>query len=127
MTSERYVMGIDGGGSSIRAVITSLALDVRGEIRGETANPSVIGREQAAARIQNVIRATLENAALSAASIAGVGIGVAGAAASHSEAWLREVVAGVLPDSRIVASADYEIALVGAHGARKGVLVLAGT
>jgi len=51
MSSEPYVMGIDGGGSSIRVAITTLALDAVGESRGETVNPSAIGRERAAARM----------------------------------------------------------------------------
>jgi glucosamine kinase len=127
MSSERYLMGIDGGGSSIRVVITTFALEVVSESRGETANPSAIGRERAAARIRAAMHAAMQNAGITSEQIGAVGIGVAGAAASHSEAWLREVVAGVVSGARVAASADYEIALVGSRGERKGVLVLAGT
>lgn len=60
--------------------------------------------------------------------IQAVGIGVAGAEAIYAEAWLREVVTGVLPHAKISTPAgDHEIALVGAHGQRRGLLVLAGT
>jgi N-acetylglucosamine kinase-like BadF-type ATPase len=59
--------------------------------------------------------------------VAAVGIGVAGATASHSRDWLLEVVSAVLPNTCVVPSADYEIALVGALGQRLGVIVLAGT
>lgn len=77
--------------------------------------------------IQNAVRAALDAAGVSHERVAVVGIGVAGAAASHSAGWLREVVSGVTPGARVVPSADYEIALVGALGRRRGVLILAGT
>jgi N-acetylglucosamine kinase-like BadF-type ATPase len=73
------------------------------------------------------MREALHSAGLRPGQIAAVGIGIAGAAARHSADWLREVTSGVTPQAQIVPSADYEIALVGALGERRGVLVLAGT
>lgn len=120
-------MGIDGGGSSLRVVITDSALKILAQSQDETANPSIIGHDLAAQRIQSTIQSALAQSGLSPAQITGVGIGIAGAAAAHSEAWLHQVVSAVLPESHIVPSSDFEIALVGAHGERRGVLLLAGT
>lgn len=122
-----YVMGIDGGGSTIRVVITTPDLTVCGQSEGPTANPGLVGIETAARTIQDAMHAALASAALTPDQIAAVGIGVAGAAAYHSAGWLRDVVAAVTPQAQIVPSADFEIALVGAIGRREGVLVLAGT
>lgn len=122
-----YWMGIDGGGSNLRVVITNSDLEILVQSQTETANPSIIGHSLAAQRIQLAISETLAKAGLSTSQIKGVGIGIAGAAATHSAVWLREIVAAVLPDSQIVPSSDFEIALVGAHGERHGVLLLAGT
>ncbi len=121
------VVGIDGGGSTVRAAVVDDALIVRGQARGGTANPNVAGRAAAAQTIQSAVRAALAEACIAAEQIAAVGIGVAGADRVHSEAWLREVAAGVLPGARVVPSSDHEIALTGAHGERRGILVLAGT
>ncbi len=120
-------MGIDGGGSTIRVVIAMPDLAVLGESQGPTANPSAIGAEAAAQVVQTAMHAALDAAGLRPDQIAAVGIGIAGAAARHSAAWLRATVAEVTPQAAIVPSADYEIALVGALGERRGVLVLAGT
>lgn len=118
-------MGIDGGGSNIRIVIVDDEMTVITQIeRAETANPNAIGREKSADLIRSLMRTALNEANL---EIDGVGIGVAGAAAVHSEAWLREVVTGVLPQMFVVPSSDYEIALVGALGERRGILLLSGT
>lgn len=120
-------MGIDGGGSGVRVVIITRDLAICGQSDGPTANPSAVGAENAALTIQQVMRSALAAAHITADHIAAVGIGVAGAAASHSAGWLRSVVEAVTPQARIIPSADYEIALVGALGQREGVLVLAGT
>lgn len=127
MGEQPYVMGIDGGGSTIRAVIVTPDLTVHGESQGPTANPSTIGENPAAQVVQTTMREAMESGGLRPDQVAAVGIGIAGAAARHSAAWLREVVSRVLPQARVVPSSDYEIALVGALGERQGVLVLAGT
>lgn len=120
-------IGVDGGGSNLRVVVTDAALTVVAEQRGDTVNPSVVGWQEAAARVQKAILAGISAAGLRASDIAGVGIGIAGASAEYAGAWLHEVVHTILPEVHVAASSDIEIALVGAHGARSGVLVLAGT
>lgn len=121
------VIGIDGGGSTIRAAVVRDDLTILGDYTGGTANPSVIGREAAANLIQTAVRAAIQNAKVTADQIDSVSIGVAGASNEHSEQWLRDVLAPVLPSSHMVPSSDLEIALVGARGERRGVLLLAGT
>ncbi len=127
MTGPRFLVGIDGGGSTVRVAVATPTLDVAAQSEGGAANPSAIGREAAAESIRGTLRAALDAAGVAPRQVAAVGIGVAGAAASHSAEWLREVVRAVTPGALIVPSADYEIALVGALGRRRGVLVLAGT
>ncbi|MBC7314805.1 MAG: hypothetical protein H5T70_00035 [Chloroflexi bacterium] len=118
-------MGVDGGGSGLRVILADVALTIHGEAHGPAANPSTVGRERAAALIREAMQKALGD--VPPEQVAAVGIGVAGAAASHSAAWLVEVVRSVLPQALVVPSADYEIALVGALGRREGVLILAGT
>jgi N-acetylglucosamine kinase-like BadF-type ATPase len=81
MSTQRYLMGIDGGGSTVRVAIVTPDLTVCGQSQGPTANPSIIGMEAAAQTIQRAIREALATANLSPEQIAAVGIGVAGAAA----------------------------------------------
>lgn len=122
-----YVLGVDGGGSTVRAAVFDSDLAILSHFVGATVNPSLIGRDEAEARIQAALRAAIGGAGLDAGAIAAVGLGIAGAAALHSADWLRQVVAGVLPEAKVAPSSDYEIALVGAHGERYGALALAGT
>lgn len=122
-----YVVGIDGGGSTVRAVVMDENLSVVGQGAGGAVNPNLVGRAAAAGTIQTAVRAALAKTALTPEQISAVGIGVAGADAAHSADWLRETVRDVLPGAMVAASSDHEIALAGAHGERRGILVLAGT
>jgi N-acetylglucosamine kinase-like BadF-type ATPase len=124
-----HFIGIDGGGSTIRVVIITHELDVLAEYLGPAVNPSFIGRDEAASRIQAAMRESLGQAGLTPEQITGVGLGIAGASNRYEWAadWLRGLAGEVTPQARIVPSSDYEIALVGAHGQRFGILLLAGT
>ena len=130
-----YYIGIDGGGSNLRVAVVDEDMHVVAQAMRGTANPSAIGRDAAAALIQEALHEAV-NAALPARddsaasgqpSIAGVGIGIAGASAVYAEAWLRATIQDALPGVFVAPSMDNEIALVGAHAERRGVLVLAGT
>lgn len=127
MTDLRYVMGVDGGGSTVRVAITTPDLHIVGEARGASANPVTVGAKTAARTIQDAMRAAMQAAGATPQQIAAVALGIAGAPSLYSADWVRAVAAGVLPDAVIVPSADFEIALVGALGQRCGVLLLAGT
>ncbi|MCU0475752.1 MAG: hypothetical protein MUC99_06535 [Anaerolineae bacterium] len=121
-------LGIDGGGSNLRAVLTTPDLTPVAELTvARTANPSSIGREAAAQLLQEAIAAVLAQAGTPAESVVAVGVGVAGADAAHSSAWLTEVLRPVLPTAHLALSNDIEIALVGATGQRFGMMLLAGT
>jgi N-acetylglucosamine kinase-like BadF-type ATPase len=117
-------MGIDGGGSTLRVMIVdddlcTLAMSTRGAV-----NPGAIGRAASAALIQDAIREAL---AASGERVDAVGIGIAGASAAYAADWLTHTVRAVLPGVPVAPSVDVEIALTGAHGARRGAIVLAGT
>lgn len=126
MTDPTF-MGIDGGGTHLRVAICDAAMEVLAQGEYSAANPSSLGQDAAAEHIRRAMRDTLDRAAVTSADISAVGVGIAGAAANHSGDWLNEVVRAVLPDAVVALSSDFEIALVGAHGRRYGLLILAGT
>jgi glucosamine kinase len=115
-------MGIDGGGTSLRAVVVDDELNIVADTTGSAVNPNTVGFEQAQRSIREAIRAVSQGVNIDA-----VGIGIAGAPDNIAGDWLLETVTSIVPDALVVCSSDQEIALVGAHGQRYGVLVLAGT
>ena len=119
-----FFMGIDGGGSNLRVAIVDSEMETITIVRRGSANPNVIGRDQSAHLIQDAMQEALQAVEN---DVVGVGVGIAGASAVYASDWLHEVIRAVLPDTTIAAASDIEIALVGAHGRREGILLLAGT
>ncbi|MBN8590163.1 MAG: hypothetical protein J0M33_00305 [Anaerolineae bacterium] len=115
-------MGIDGGGTGLRVIVMQPDLTILTEVQGEAVNPNTVGRDTSAERIQAGIRAAANQVS---EPISAVGIGVAGA--SDSNEWLESVVQGALPGVKVAASWDLDIALIGAHAGKPGLLLLAGT
>lgn len=120
-------MGVDGGGSTLRVAVVDEQMTILGESHHASANPGVVGRQESAYRIQYTMRDALARARLGPKDIAAVAIGVAGTATIHYRDWLEGLISPVLPTSLHVLSSDMEIALVGAHGERQGILLLSGT
>jgi len=116
-----YVLGIDGGGSNVRVVLTDDHLTIRAQSQSGSANPNVVGWGAAGQAIREAMRETLASANLSGEQIAGVGIGIAGTSQPDFKAWVQQMVADVIPGAQLAISSDFEIALVGAHGRRLGV------
>ncbi len=49
------------------------------------------------------------------------------AGAANNPNWLRNILSKAIPNANITIAPDYEIALIGAHGKRFGVLIISGT
>jgi N-acetylglucosamine kinase-like BadF-type ATPase len=123
-----YAIGIDGGGSTVRVAVVSKDLTIHGQgYAPSTVNPNIVGREQATQTIHSAIKAALHEAKLSPSQISSVGVGVAGALTGDLHRWLEQTIAEVTPNAHVIASSDAETALTGAHGQRRGVIVIAGT
>lgn len=121
-------IGLDGGGSTVRlGAYTPDMNEIAAVTHNNSVNPSTIGRERAAQRIQAAVHDLITQGNLHSQTISGIGVGISGADTAHSREWLLNTLDAVLPGVPVVASADYEIALVAAHGERYGVLILAGT
>jgi N-acetylglucosamine kinase-like BadF-type ATPase len=121
-----FSIGIDGGGSTLRCGIYGENLKCVHLLElSETANPSVLGFTQAEELLKSTLQKTLDEAGIASSTVHYVGAGMAGAAQNPD--WLSAILKQSLPHAQITVAPDYEIALIGAHGERYGVLVLSGT
>jgi N-acetylglucosamine kinase-like BadF-type ATPase len=119
-------IGIDGGGSTLRVGIYTENMEcLHLHELAETANPSVLGYSQAEELLRSSLTQTISDAGITSSKVNYVGAGMAGAAQNPD--WLRNVLTSVLSHAKITVAPDYEIALIGAHGKRYGMLVLSGT
>lgn len=123
--SPDYVIAIDGGGSTCRAVVLRAREGVIAEATGGSANVGT-NFNAAVAMIEETIRSACENAGLTAsdAKSACVYAGLAGCGQPGTSQRVR----AALPGREIVIESDKRPALIGALGPqRDGVLAQLGT
>ncbi|MBB3459159.1 glucosamine kinase [Rhizobium sp. BK313] len=123
--SERYFLGIDGGGTGCRARIE----DASGTVLGQgLSGPATtrLGIDEAWASIAKAFGAAIEEAGLSPSEIARIhaGVGLAGIGRKGALEALRAIK---YPFASIDFVSDGEGACLGAHSGRDGAIVIAGT
>lgn len=119
-----FYLGLDGGGSMLRAMLADCTLKPIRQIRHpRSVNLATLGYDEVRARLFAALDDVLQSQEV--AQVRACCVGLAGAE-QHLD-WLRAVLGERLPNVPVVAVNDGEIALVGAHGRREGALILAGT
>jgi N-acetylglucosamine kinase-like BadF-type ATPase len=118
-----YVLGVDGGGTWTRSVITRLDGTVMGMGRSGPSNPITVGVEQALKNIFEAVNDAGEGSGIEEfkASV----LGLAGASRSRLGKKMLKCLPKYYGETRIVS--DALSALAGATGCRPGVVVIAGT
>lgn len=121
---EHHVLGVDGGGSRTRCVITSLSGHILARGSGGPSNPLTAGFDGAADAIQTAVEEASRRCGINS-FIASV-MGLAGTErASTIEALVSQMTRLDLGELMIIG--DAQVALAGATGCRPGVVVISGT
>lgn len=137
----KFRVGVDGGGTTTRAVVVNEALSILA--RGEAASSNLynVGLESAVANVKTAINGALDSASLEMAQIASFGFGLAGVVSETEKIrWRTSLFAALNPISstRFVAPIEVEedaaAALAGAFGdefssekSASGAILIAGT
>jgi N-acetylglucosamine kinase-like BadF-type ATPase len=132
MTTNRYVIGIDGGGTSTVARLANLGGEVIKHVTGGASNLQTAGPDKCASILHSIVTRICRKAEVNPSSVAMVVYGTAGAGrkpdrdafyAAIRRKWknLKSRPSGV----HIVGDAD--IALEAAFGGDPGIIIIAGT
>lgn len=126
----RFRVGVDGGGTTTRAVVIDSASAVVGRAQSGSSNLYNLGLEAATHNILVAIEDALEQAELSAAQVESWGFGLAGASGPNEKSRWREALRPIYGDS-ITVDEDVAAALAGALGEdglqAGGAVLIAGT
>lgn len=126
MQARELVLGVDGGGTKTRAVISDSLQRVLGEGMAGPSNPLRVGITNAAAAIKEAVDRACADAAVQRAEIVAAEIGLAGVRRGDLRLRMREALIGLgIGTLEVVTDAD--IALFGATNGAPGVVVIAGT
>lgn len=124
-----YFAGIDGGGSSTRAVIASLDGKICAVGRAGPCNPHQFGPDSALASIQDVLAAAWKNAGMAPQPLAGVFLGLSGADLMANRPAFEQALTKlpVFSGTKISLDHDIRISLAGGLAGKPGIALIAGT
>ena len=123
---KRILIGIDGGGSNTKLLITDSSLKKLNEASGGATNFHKIGLEEAVINVQNLVEPLLAN--YNNNSKFALVLGTAGAGRKEDAEQLETYLSESLPDiENIKVVSDAEITIRGAFENENGAVLIAGT
>ncbi len=129
---KKYLIGLDGGGTKTKCVITDLDLNPLYSCQGGPSNFLIIGTQKVSETILLLIKESLEHLKISSEEIASIFIGTTGAGrVADAEKLKTDFIAFAQSNGHSFNSfnvnSDARIALEGAFSGGPGSLLIAGT
>ncbi|MBD5779045.1 hypothetical protein IEN85_06035 [Pelagicoccus sp. NFK12] len=124
--SSSISIGVDGGGTSTRAIAIGATASVIGTGQAPGCNPNNVGYPLAASHILQAIQAT--SAPITPAT--SLCLGIAGLATAAQRQKLRQHLTSIQPDiadAKLILTHDLEIAHYAAFAGQPGIVLVAGT
>ncbi|HYJ45319.1 MAG TPA: BadF/BadG/BcrA/BcrD ATPase family protein, partial [Pyrinomonadaceae bacterium] len=123
---RELVLGVDGGGTKTRAIITDERERVLGEGVAGPSNPLRVGIGNAAAAIRDAVDKACAEARVQRADVVAAEVGLAGVRREDIRLRMSEALSGLgIHSIEVVTDAD--IALFGATDGEPGIVIIAGT
>lgn len=127
-----FLIGIDGGGTKSKAVLTDLQLNILAECKGNATNFLIKGTEEVSKILLNLIKECIEKKQLSFDDIASIVLGTTGAGRPKDAERLKEEFLNLcnrenIPIRSFEVESDARIALEGAFSGKPGSILIAGT
>ncbi len=124
--TELLLLGVDGGGTKTRAVITDGRQTVLGEGLAGPSNPMRVGIKQAADNVRKAVKEACRRAGVKLSQIVAAEFGIAGVRREDVRELMRRELADLgVAEMDVVTDAD--TALFGATGGLPGLVIIAGT
>ncbi len=126
MSTMRFLLGIDGGGTKTAAALS----DGQTVLATHTAGPcnlNVVSTEKARLALAEAVQGVLSSTGVPAALISGVCAGVAGAATPENASRIANLLSELLPRAFVQVVPDAAIALEAAFSGGPGLVCICGT
>ena len=128
MTPEhRVAIGIDGGGTSTRAVIVGTDGAQLGSGSGGPSNYQAVGIERCHQSILEAIESAWKDSALPRRPADSIFLGMAGVVSEFDRGVIRDIVSRIEPDAIVEVDHDLRPALASGVGSGEGIVLIAGT
>lgn len=120
-------IGVDGGGTTTRAVLVNDHLEVVGRGEAGASNHYSVGPERAVENIARAVDGALHAAGAASGDVAGWGLGLAGACTPAEQAMIRARLLPLTAGRPLVVDEDQAASQMGAFGGGPGAVCGAGT
>jgi len=126
----KYYIGIDGGGTNTRCVLANQSLKTISESNGNASNPLVVGFENSAKNIFQLIKKVCSKSGVKDKIT--IVAGIAGCGSKTNSQKIKRLLLERIKASKISAAdlevvSDAQIALEGALNEKPGAIIIAGT
>ncbi|MEM1222945.1 MAG: BadF/BadG/BcrA/BcrD ATPase family protein [Verrucomicrobiota bacterium] len=123
------ILGIDGGGTQTRSVITDISGNILGHGQSGASNPNTTTLESLSQHLSESIHSALRHAGAKISDIKSACLGVAGSSHPEARKKVLKALEAVVFSERIQFEifTDAEAALYGAHLGGHGIVVISGT
>ena len=125
--SEKFVIGVDGGGSKTAVVLLNQDRQVLGRGLSGSSNHHNVGLVQTKANLLSGMRQAVAQASLPLANITAATWALAGVDRPAERKLLGQIAAELLPGTPVRVENDAVAALVGGLGHHNGIALIAGT
>jgi N-acetylglucosamine kinase-like BadF-type ATPase len=122
-----YRIGVDGGGTTTRAVVIDAQTRALGRGEAGSSNHYSVGLERAAQNVVTAVKAALSAAGVDAAAVAGWGVALAGACTEAEQTLVHGHIAPLTSGLPVIVDEDQIASQMGAFGGGPGAVCGAGT
>ncbi len=126
---QRIVIGVDGGGTRLRAAIVSIEAEVLGYGEAGSGNYHDVGISQVRSNIELAVTRAWALASMAPRQVDAVFLGLGSVVTQEDQATIREAVRGLslAPSDCIGVDHDLRVALMGGLAGKPGIVLIAGT
>jgi N-acetylglucosamine kinase-like BadF-type ATPase len=128
-STDLVIAGIDGGGSSTRAVVVSLSGRFAGIGQAGPSNPNYTPEEKVRHNVQQALQSAWRSAGVEPSKLSAAFFGIAGASSYGTERLRRLLLGSValVTNGQLAIDSDLRIALAGGLHQDQGIVLIAGT
>jgi N-acetylglucosamine kinase-like BadF-type ATPase len=124
---NRYVIGVDGGGTKTEFVLLDSSGNVIGRTKGESTNYQVMGGKRLKEELLRGFTTLMTSANVAPNKIDQLFLGLAGAGRESDRKEIVELFGDTEVAKKITVDSDAMVALAGAFGVGPGIIIISGT
>jgi len=124
---NKYIVGVDGGGTKTELVLIDRSGNVIGREKGGTTNFQVVGGKKLKEEISGCLVRLMNSTNIPSHKLDQIFLGLAGAGRESDRKEITNLFSDTEFDGKVTVDSDAVVALAGAFGTAPGIIIISGT